>query len=57
VAIEETRAQRAGSEIVLARLSELLFVEVLRGYLESLPAESRGWLAGLRDGTSARRCA
>jgi AraC-like DNA-binding protein len=49
VAIEETRAQRAGSEIVLARLSELLFVEVLRGYLESLPAESRGWLAGLRD--------
>ncbi len=49
VAIAESRAHRAGSEIVLARLSELLFVEVLRGHLESLPADSRGWLAGLRD--------
>jgi AraC-like DNA-binding protein len=49
VATDETQARRAGGEIVLARLSELLFVEVLRGYLDSLPEESRGWLAGLRD--------
>jgi AraC-like DNA-binding protein len=49
LALGETRAQRAGSEIVLARLSELLFVEVLRSHIDSLPADSRGWLAGLRD--------
>lgn len=49
LAVQETGTRRAGGEIVLARLSELLFVEVIRGYLDSLPEESRGWLAGLRD--------
>jgi AraC-like DNA-binding protein len=49
VGLGETGARRAGSEIVLARLSELLFVEVLRGYLDTLPPEAQGWLAGLRD--------
>lgn len=49
MALSESRAGRSGSEIVLARLSELLFVEVLRGYLESLPAESGGWFSGLSD--------
>jgi AraC-like DNA-binding protein len=34
---------------VLLRLSELLFIEVVRRYLESLTGEDRGWLAGLRD--------
>jgi hypothetical protein len=48
-ALDEGRACRAGSEIVLARLSELLFVEVLRSYYDSLPSETRGWFAGLRD--------
>ena len=48
-ALDESRARRAGSEIVLARLSELLFVEVLRAHLDALPEEARGWLAGLRD--------
>ena len=48
-ALDESRARRAGSEIVLARLSELLFVEVLRGHLDALPEEARGWFAGLRD--------
>ena len=48
-ALDESRACRAGSEVVLARLSELLFVEVVRGHLEALPEEARGWFAGLRD--------
>ena len=30
-------------------LSELMFVEVVRRYLEMLPQEETGWLAGLRD--------
>jgi AraC-like DNA-binding protein len=49
VAIAESRENRAGGESVLARLSELLFVEAVRRHLESLPAEHTGWLAGLRD--------
>jgi AraC-like DNA-binding protein len=48
-AAEESRAPRAGSDAVLARLSELLFVEAIRCHVESLPADERGWLAGLRD--------
>ena len=45
----ESEEKRAGGECVLAQLSELLFVEVVRIYLESLPQAQTGWLAGLRD--------
>jgi AraC-like DNA-binding protein len=45
----ESKEKTPGGEAVLAQLSELLFVEVVRIYLESLPAEQTGWLAGLRD--------
>jgi AraC-like DNA-binding protein len=48
-AAAELARVRAGSAIVLAKLSELLFVEVIRSYLDELPAERQGWLAGLRD--------
>jgi AraC-like DNA-binding protein len=48
-AAEESRAPRAGSDAVLAKLSELLFVEAIRCHVESMPADERGWLAGLRD--------
>jgi transcriptional regulator GlxA family with amidase domain len=34
---------------MLARLSEILFVEVLRRYMQHLPAADHGWLAGVRD--------
>jgi AraC-like DNA-binding protein len=46
---EETSAKRPGSDTVLAKLSELLFVEAIRRYGESMPEEQIGWLAGLRD--------
>jgi len=46
----EENGSDAGSELVLSRLSEVLFVETLRGYIASLPAEQTGWLAGARDG-------
>lgn len=49
LALSESTARRAGGECVLARLSELLFVEIVRRYLTTLPAENAGWLAGLRD--------
>jgi len=48
-AAAEIAAGRAGSETVLAKLSELLFVEALRRYVEELPEEQIGWLAGLKD--------
>jgi transcriptional regulator GlxA family with amidase domain len=45
----DARLPRAGGESIRLRLSELIFVEVVRLYLESLPAHETGWLAGLRD--------
>jgi AraC-like DNA-binding protein len=45
----ETHARRPGSDTVLAKLSELLFVEAVRRYSETMPTEQKGWLAGLRD--------
>jgi AraC-like DNA-binding protein len=49
LAITESAAQRPGGNTVLARLSELLFIEVVRRYIATLPPENVGWLAGLRD--------
>jgi AraC-like DNA-binding protein len=49
IAMKESGSARAGSENVLARLSEVMFVEAIRLYLESLPPTQTGWLAGLRD--------
>jgi AraC-like DNA-binding protein len=49
LALEESRERRAGSRCVLLHISELLFVEVVRSYLDSLATDQTGWLAGLRD--------
>jgi AraC-like DNA-binding protein len=49
LALAESAARRAGGESVLAHLSELLFIEVVRRHLAALPSEQRGWLSGLRD--------
>jgi AraC-like DNA-binding protein len=48
-AMMESADKRAGGESVLAKLSELMFIEVVRRHLEELPPEQAGWLAGLRD--------
>jgi AraC-like DNA-binding protein len=45
----EAGANRAGSDAVLTRLSEALFVETLRRYMAELAPERTGWLAGARD--------
>jgi AraC-like DNA-binding protein len=49
LALAESSAPQPGSESVLAHISELLFVEVVRRYVATLPPENVGWLAGLRD--------
>lgn len=48
-AIESAHAGRPGSDVVLERLSEMLFVDAIRRYVDQLPPEHAGWLPGLRD--------
>ncbi len=48
-AASESRLRRPGSAAVLERLSEMVFVDAARRYLESLPEDASGWLAALRD--------
>ena len=49
-AVAESRHRRAGSAAVLERVSEMVFVDAARRYLESLPESGgTGWLAALRD--------
>jgi AraC-like DNA-binding protein len=47
--VGEGNESNAGSGLVLARLSEVLFVETLRRYINQLPPDQMGWLAGARD--------
>jgi AraC-like DNA-binding protein len=47
--VGEARASEAGSGLVLAKLAEVLFVETLRRYINALPPDQIGWLAGARD--------
>jgi len=49
IAVQETEHGSAGGETMLAKLAELMFVEVIRKYIDGLPKDSRGWLSGLRD--------
>jgi AraC-like DNA-binding protein len=49
LATTESSDKRAGGESVLAKLSELMFIEVVRRHLSHMPPEQAGWLAGLRD--------
>ena len=48
-AAAESTQWRPGSAIVIGKLSELLFVEAVRRCIDALPADRKGWLAGLRD--------
>jgi AraC-like DNA-binding protein len=47
--IEESDGTHPGSSAMLARLTELLYVEVLRRYMQQLPSGHTGWLAGVKD--------
>ena len=48
-AAAESHARRPGGEAMLARMSEMMFVDAVRRYADQLPPQSEGWLAGLRD--------
>jgi AraC-like DNA-binding protein len=55
--VVESNQRRPGGEAVLERMSEMLFVEVLRRHVDSLPPEQTGWLAGMRDPVVGRALA
>jgi AraC-like DNA-binding protein len=46
---KESQLGRPGADSVLTRLAEVMFIELLRRYLQELPLGQTGWLAGLRD--------
>jgi AraC-like DNA-binding protein len=47
--VEEAASGRVGSDAMLAKLSEALFVDTLRRFVAALPEQQTGWLAGTRD--------
>src|SRR5437867_2493602 len=47
--VDQGSDSRAGGKAVLAKLSEVLFIETLRAYIAKLPPQQTGWLAGARD--------
>jgi AraC-like DNA-binding protein len=49
LAAAESNSRRPGSEALLERMSEMMFVDAIRRHAETLPEQSTGWLAGLRD--------
>ena len=49
MAFNEEASRQAGSETILSKLSELMFVQALRHYMNGLDEGADGWLAGLRD--------
>jgi AraC-like DNA-binding protein len=49
LAASESASARPGSEALLERMSEMMFVDAVRRHIDSMPEQSTGWLAGLRD--------
>ena len=47
--VNEALAARPGNAAMLGRLTELMFVEIVREYMQQLSFRERGWLAALRD--------
>jgi len=45
----EIRAERIGTAALFDRLGGVLFIQVIRSYVELLPPDQAGWLGALRD--------
>jgi len=48
-AVSEAIAAREGAGALIAKLSEVVFVEAVRRHVHALPEKETGWLAGARD--------
>jgi AraC-like DNA-binding protein len=55
LAVDETAARRSGGETSTLKVAELMFVDVVRRHIDTLPPGSSGWLSGCATITSARR--
>ncbi len=47
--LSEASSGRPGRMVLLSKMADALFIEALRRYMEQLPPEADGWLAGARD--------
>jgi AraC-like DNA-binding protein len=47
--LRDTTSSRPGRDVLLAKMAEAIFIETLRRYMEEMPPEQVGWLAGARD--------
>jgi AraC-like DNA-binding protein len=47
--LDEAKSRRPGGAVVLSKMAEAFFIETLRRYMQQLPPEQRGWLAGAQD--------
>jgi AraC-like DNA-binding protein len=56
-AVERAAAAAPGSDVILARLAEVLFAEALHRYVSRLPRGRTGWLAGAGDPAVGRSLA
>jgi len=56
-AAQQLATPEAGAATIIGKLSELMFVEAVRRYIEALPPQECGWLAGLRDPAVGRALA
>ena len=45
----ETREAKPGTETIVSRLTDVIFVLVLRAFIESLPEGRGGWMGALRE--------
>ena len=53
-AVSEALSARPGTAAILGRLTELMFVEIIREYMQHLSPNEQGWLAALRDAQVGR---
>ena len=53
-AVTEAHGANAAGSMMLARLAELVFAEVMRRYIEKVPEGEKGWLAALGDAQVSR---
>jgi transcriptional regulator GlxA family with amidase domain len=56
-AVHASRNQRPGGQAVLERISEMMFADAIRRYVDTLSEQSTGWLAGLCDRSVGRALA
>jgi len=47
--LSESASNTPGHTVLLSKMAEALFIATLRRYMEQLPPEQAGWLAGARD--------